>query len=44
MSLAREWDKGRDKLSEQLRAQIERGREVRAAEYHRARNYVEPDA
>jgi Asp-tRNA(Asn)/Glu-tRNA(Gln) amidotransferase A subunit family amidase len=42
VSLAREWDKGRDKLSQQLRAQIERGQELRAAEYLRARTYVEP--
>jgi Asp-tRNA(Asn)/Glu-tRNA(Gln) amidotransferase A subunit family amidase len=32
-NLEREWANGRDLLSEQLRAQIERGREVRAAEY-----------
>ena len=31
-----EWTVGRDKLSEQLRKQIERGREVRAVDYQRA--------
>ncbi len=31
-----EWTSGRDKLSEQLRKQIERGREVRAVDYQRA--------
>ncbi len=32
----REWRLGRDKLSEQLRSLIERGREVRAVDYQRA--------
>ena len=32
----REWTQGRDKLSPQLRTQIERGREVRAVDYQRA--------
>ncbi len=32
----REWQTGRDRLSPQLRAQIERGREVRAVDYQRA--------
>ena len=32
----REWTQGRDKLSPQLRAQFERGREVRAVDYQRA--------
>ncbi len=32
----REWTHGRDKLSPQLRALIERGREVRAVDYQRA--------
>jgi Asp-tRNA(Asn)/Glu-tRNA(Gln) amidotransferase A subunit family amidase len=31
-----EWTSGRDKLSEQLRSQIERGREVRVVDYQRA--------
>ncbi|MBI4841686.1 MAG: amidase [candidate division NC10 bacterium] len=35
-NLEREWDKGRDRLSESLRAQLERGREVRALDYQRA--------
>ena len=42
VNLAHEWDKGRDKLSEQLRAQIERGQQVRAAKYLRARANVDP--
>ena len=33
VSFAREWDKGRDRLSPRLRARIERGRERRATEY-----------
>jgi len=36
----REWEHGRDKLSEQLRSLIERGREVRAVDYQRARRGV----
>jgi Asp-tRNA(Asn)/Glu-tRNA(Gln) amidotransferase A subunit family amidase len=35
-SFEREWEHGRDKLSEQLRALIERGREVRVVDYRRA--------
>ena len=35
-SFEREWTQGRDKLSPQLRALIERGREVRAVDYQRA--------
>jgi Asp-tRNA(Asn)/Glu-tRNA(Gln) amidotransferase A subunit family amidase len=35
-SFEREWTDGRDKLSPQLRALIERGREVRAVDYQRA--------
>ncbi len=35
-SLDREWEKGRDRLSERLRTQLERGREVRALDYQRA--------
>jgi Asp-tRNA(Asn)/Glu-tRNA(Gln) amidotransferase A subunit family amidase len=35
-SFEREWQKGRDKLSPQLRALIERGREIRAVDYQRA--------
>jgi Asp-tRNA(Asn)/Glu-tRNA(Gln) amidotransferase A subunit family amidase len=41
-NLEREWDKGRDRLSEQLRSQIERGRNVRAIDYHRALSRVAP--
>jgi Asp-tRNA(Asn)/Glu-tRNA(Gln) amidotransferase A subunit family amidase len=36
-SFAREWDKGRDLLSPRLRGRIERGRELKAAEYLAAR-------
>ena len=32
-SFAREWDKGRDRLSPRLRGRIERGRELRASDY-----------
>lgn len=35
-SLDMEWEKGRDRLSEQLRALLSRGREVRALDYQRA--------
>jgi Asp-tRNA(Asn)/Glu-tRNA(Gln) amidotransferase A subunit family amidase len=35
-SFEREWEKGRDKLSQPLRALIERGREVKAVDYQRA--------
>jgi Asp-tRNA(Asn)/Glu-tRNA(Gln) amidotransferase A subunit family amidase len=41
-NLAREWTDRRDLLSEQLRAQIERGREVRAPDYLRALSQVAP--
>lgn len=36
LNLDLEWDKGRDRLSESLRAQLARGREVRALDYQRA--------
>jgi Asp-tRNA(Asn)/Glu-tRNA(Gln) amidotransferase A subunit family amidase len=36
-SLDREWTEGRDRLSESLRAQLGRGREVRAVDYQLAR-------
>jgi len=36
-SLDREWEKGRDRLSESLRVQLGRGRDVRALEYQLAR-------
>ena len=41
-NLEREWDKGRDRLSESLRAQLERGREVRALDYQRAVARIRP--
>src|SRR6266404_3407938 len=41
-NLEREWAKGRDHLSESLRAQIERGREVRAIDYQRAIARIHP--
>jgi Asp-tRNA(Asn)/Glu-tRNA(Gln) amidotransferase A subunit family amidase len=41
-NLDRQWDKGRDRLSEQLRAQLERGRNVRAIDYQRACSRIEP--
>jgi Asp-tRNA(Asn)/Glu-tRNA(Gln) amidotransferase A subunit family amidase len=36
INLAAEWERGRDKLSPQLRTLLERGREVRALEYQQA--------
>jgi Asp-tRNA(Asn)/Glu-tRNA(Gln) amidotransferase A subunit family amidase len=39
-SFEREWREGKDKLSEHLRSLIERGREVRAIDYQRARQGV----
>ncbi|HEY1291191.1 MAG TPA: amidase [Burkholderiales bacterium] len=41
-SFEREWEKGRDQLSEHLRSLIERGREVRAIDYKRALAAVAP--
>jgi len=41
-NLEREWDKGRDRLSEQLRVQLERGRNVRAVDYQRALSRIAP--
>ena len=38
----REWKDARERLSEQLRAQIERGREVRAVDYQRALGQIAP--
>ena len=35
-NLEREWERGRDRLSDALRAQLERGRDVRAVDYQRA--------
>jgi len=42
LNLEREWKHGRDRLSEQLRAQIERGQEVRAIDYQRALARINP--
>jgi Asp-tRNA(Asn)/Glu-tRNA(Gln) amidotransferase A subunit family amidase len=41
-NLEREYEQGRDRLSEPLRAQLERGREVRAIEYQRAVARIQP--
>ena len=41
-NLEREWRDGRDRLSEKLRALIERGREVRAVEYQSAVSRIAP--
>jgi Asp-tRNA(Asn)/Glu-tRNA(Gln) amidotransferase A subunit family amidase len=41
-NLEREWENGRDRLSPALRAQLERGREVRALDYQRAVACVRP--
>ena len=41
-NLEREWDKGRDRLSESLRAQLQRGREVKAIDYQRAIARIRP--
>ena len=41
-NLAREWEKARDHISEQLRTQIERGREVRAVDYQHALSQMKP--
>ncbi len=41
-NLEREYERGRDRLSEALRAQLERGREVRALDYQRAVARIQP--
>jgi Asp-tRNA(Asn)/Glu-tRNA(Gln) amidotransferase A subunit family amidase len=41
-NFAREWQSKRARLSEPLRAQIERGREVRAIDYQFALGQIEP--
>ncbi len=41
-NLEREWRDGRDRLSDKLRALIERGREVRAVDYQRAVSRIAP--
>ena len=42
LNLEREWQHSRDQLSEQLRAQIERGQEVSATDYQRALARINP--
>jgi Asp-tRNA(Asn)/Glu-tRNA(Gln) amidotransferase A subunit family amidase len=42
VNLAREYETGRDRLSEQLQALIERGREVRVVGYQRALAQIQP--
>jgi Asp-tRNA(Asn)/Glu-tRNA(Gln) amidotransferase A subunit family amidase len=42
VNLEREWELGRDRLSESLRAQLERGREVLAVDYQRALARIGP--
>jgi Asp-tRNA(Asn)/Glu-tRNA(Gln) amidotransferase A subunit family amidase len=41
-NLEREWKHGRERLSEQLRMQIERGKHVLATDYQRALSQIEP--
>jgi Asp-tRNA(Asn)/Glu-tRNA(Gln) amidotransferase A subunit family amidase len=41
-NLDREWERGRDRLSDQLRTLLERGREVRAFDYQRAIAQIQP--
>jgi Asp-tRNA(Asn)/Glu-tRNA(Gln) amidotransferase A subunit family amidase len=41
-NLELEWEKGRDRLSESLREQLDRGREVRAFDYQRAVARIRP--
>ncbi|HEV8341289.1 MAG TPA: amidase [Candidatus Binatia bacterium] len=41
-NLEPEWERGRDRLSESLRAQIERGRKVSALDYQRAVAQIRP--
>jgi Asp-tRNA(Asn)/Glu-tRNA(Gln) amidotransferase A subunit family amidase len=41
-NLEREWKKGCDRLSEQLRAQLESGRKVLAVDYQRALSRISP--
>jgi Asp-tRNA(Asn)/Glu-tRNA(Gln) amidotransferase A subunit family amidase len=41
-NLEREWEKGREHLSEALRAQLQRGREVRAIDYQSALSRIRP--
>lgn len=41
-NLKREWKNGRERLSEQLRTQIERGKQVLATDYQRALRQIDP--
>jgi Asp-tRNA(Asn)/Glu-tRNA(Gln) amidotransferase A subunit family amidase len=41
-NLEREWERGRDRLSPSLRAQLERGRQVLALDYQRAVSRIRP--
>jgi Asp-tRNA(Asn)/Glu-tRNA(Gln) amidotransferase A subunit family amidase len=41
-NLEREWKEGRGRLSEQLRTQIERGKQVLATDYQRALRQIDP--
>lgn len=41
-NLRREWERARDRLSESLRAQIERGRQARAVDYRNALSRIKP--
>jgi Asp-tRNA(Asn)/Glu-tRNA(Gln) amidotransferase A subunit family amidase len=41
-NLEREWKSGRERLSEQLRTQIERGQQVLAVDYQRALRQIDP--
>lgn len=41
-NLEQEWERGRDRLSDSLRAQLERGRQVRAVDYQRAITRIRP--
>jgi len=42
LNLDREWQQGRDRLSEQLRKQIEAGQKVSAVDYQRALRQIDP--
>ncbi len=42
LNLDREWQKSRNRLSDQLRTQIERGLDVRAVDYQRALRQIAP--
>lgn len=41
-NLQRQWEQGRDRLSESLRAQLQRGREILALDYQRALARIRP--